>query len=134
MQVWDALSGALVTTLKGYTGQVTSVCFSVDGIRLVSGSYDNSVKVTLFLSSHENTTSLTYKYERVLCSKCNIFSLRVQVWDAISGALMMTFEKYTSVVTSLCFSPIGTRLASGSWDKSIKVALFLSSHYVLNEI
>ncbi len=43
--MWDADKGTEVLTLKGQPGQVTSVAFSPDGKRIVSGSKDNTVKV-----------------------------------------------------------------------------------------
>ena len=38
VKVWDAASGQEVLTLKGHTDAVTSVAFSPDGKRIVSGS------------------------------------------------------------------------------------------------
>ena len=38
MKVWDADKGTEMLTLKGHTAWVTSVAFSADGKRIVSGS------------------------------------------------------------------------------------------------
>ena len=38
VKVWDADTGTEILTLKGHTGQVSSVAFSPDGKRIVSGS------------------------------------------------------------------------------------------------
>jgi WD40 repeat protein len=38
----------------------------------------------------------------------------VRVWDAARGQELLTLTGHTSIVTSVCFSPDGTRLASGS--------------------
>jgi tricorn protease-like protein len=43
--VWDAETGQLELTLQGHRLGVTSVAISKDGQRLVSGSYDRTVKV-----------------------------------------------------------------------------------------
>jgi WD40 repeat protein len=45
MKVWDAVSGACVSTLEGHTGGVMSVSVSPDGSRIISGSFDKTVKV-----------------------------------------------------------------------------------------
>jgi WD40 repeat protein/tetratricopeptide (TPR) repeat protein len=38
----------------------------------------------------------------------------VKVWDATTGKEVLTLEGHTSIVTSVCFSPDGTHLASAS--------------------
>jgi WD40 repeat protein len=45
VKVWDCHTGKLVHTFRGHTGLVSSVAFSPDGRRLVSGSRDKTVKV-----------------------------------------------------------------------------------------
>jgi WD40 repeat protein len=45
VQVWDASTGEALQQLNGHTAEVTSVAFSHDGIHIVSGSYDKSVRV-----------------------------------------------------------------------------------------
>jgi WD40 repeat protein len=44
-KVWDAQTGQETLTLKGHSGSVTSVSFSPDGKRIVSGSGDDTLKV-----------------------------------------------------------------------------------------
>jgi WD40 repeat protein len=43
--VWDASTGVELKELKGHTKSVDSVAFSSDGMRIVSGSTDKSVRV-----------------------------------------------------------------------------------------
>ena len=45
LKVWDAESGQEILTLKGHSGWVTSVSFSPDGKRIVSGSEDQTLRV-----------------------------------------------------------------------------------------
>ena len=46
MRVWDAVSGECVLgPLEGHTSSVSSVSFSGDGSRIVSGSDDKTVRV-----------------------------------------------------------------------------------------
>ena len=43
--VWDFDSGEIIHTFKGHTNMVSSVTFSPDGKKIISASYDNSVRV-----------------------------------------------------------------------------------------
>ena len=43
--MWDAASGEELASLRGRDGIVTSVAFSPDGSRIVSGSYDKTIRV-----------------------------------------------------------------------------------------
>ena len=82
-----------VLTLKGHTSGVTGIAFSPDGVCLVSGSGDGTVKVW------------------------DLHAVRQDVAD--SSAL--TFKGHTSGVNSVAVMPDGTRIVSGSMDKTVKV-------------
>jgi RNA polymerase sigma factor (sigma-70 family) len=45
VKVWDAAKGTEILALEGHTARVTSVCFSPDGKRLATASWDKTVKV-----------------------------------------------------------------------------------------
>ena len=63
LKVWDAQTGQETLTLKGHSDFVSSVGFSPDGKRIVSGSGDKTLKVwdaqtgkeTLTLKGHEGS-------------------------------------------------------------------------------
>ncbi|KAF2462479.1 uncharacterized protein BDR25DRAFT_202744, partial [Lindgomyces ingoldianus] len=42
VKIWDASSGACLSTLKGHSNVVISVAFSPDSTRLASGSHDET--------------------------------------------------------------------------------------------
>ena len=41
--MWDVATGAELQRLEGHSSYVNSVAFSPDGVRLASGSHDESV-------------------------------------------------------------------------------------------
>jgi hypothetical protein len=45
----------------------------------------------------------------------------VKIWDAAKGQESLTLKGHTSRVTSVAFSPDGKRLASASYDQTVKV-------------
>jgi eukaryotic-like serine/threonine-protein kinase len=45
----------------------------------------------------------------------------VQVWDATTGTLKLTYRGHLNNVNSVAWSPDGTRIASGGNDKTVQV-------------
>jgi WD40 repeat protein len=45
----------------------------------------------------------------------------VRLWDAVSGTCQHTITGHTLSVTSVAFSPDGSQIVSGSWDKTVRL-------------
>ena len=45
----------------------------------------------------------------------------VRLWEAATGQLIRTFKGHADAVSSVAFSPDGTRLLSGSADKTLRL-------------
>lgn len=45
VRVWESATGAAMATLRGHTDELLAACFSLDGRRFVTGSYDRTAKV-----------------------------------------------------------------------------------------
>ena len=116
-------------THRGHTESVRSVAFSPDGKRIVSGSWDNTLKVwdatsgqeTLTLKGHTNSVfSVAFSPDgkRIVSGS---WDNTLKVWDATSGQETLTLKGHTNSVFSVAFSPDGKRIVSGSWDQSLKV-------------
>ncbi|MFO0979315.1 MAG: serine/threonine-protein kinase [Planctomycetaceae bacterium] len=86
-------------SIQGHEGGVSSVCFSPDGTRIVSGSAANPIRG--WVSGSEDKT--------------------IKLWDAATGKELKTFTGHESSITCVCFSPDGTRISSGSADGVIKL-------------
>ena len=145
VKLWDAESGQLVRLFgayavyapeglkwhgsveDGHTDGVTSVAFSPDGTRLVSGSDDKTVKhwdvssgkLIRTLEGHSHSVkSVTFSPDgsRVLSGGNLDGDLRL--WDAASGRLIHLFKEAFGT-SSVAFSPDGTRLLAsgprGAW-------------------
>ena len=90
-----SVEGQEPLTLKGHSHTVTSVSFSPDGKRIVSGGGD-------------------WSYGEPLPGE-------IKVWDAQTGQETLTLKGHSSLVSSVSFSPDGKRIVSGSRDKTVKV-------------
>ena len=111
LKLWDAASGRLIRSWEAQRLGVTAVAYSPDGTQLLSAGSDPVGRM-------DNT---------------------VRLWDAASGQLIRSFGAYandapegtkshgavqdghSNSVTSVAFSPDGTRLLSASDDKTLKL-------------
>ena len=124
---WPAAQGSF----WGHTSLVTSVGFSPDGKRIVSGSWDTTVRIWNTnggvqigspLQGHtEGVGSVGFSPDgtRIVSGS---HDKTVRVWDADRGVQIGSpLQGHTHWVTSVAFSPDGTRIVSGSGDKTVRV-------------
>jgi WD40 repeat protein/serine/threonine protein kinase len=138
IKLWSAISGEETRTLKRHLGPVTSVAFSPDGTQIVSGSSDKTIKVWSAISGEETRTLTghTGYISSVAFSPTGTQIVSgsgdntIKVWNAISGEETRTLKghqggaspyDHAGGVSSVAFSPDGTQIVSGSWDRTIKV-------------
>lgn len=121
--------GACLRTMYGHSSCVTSVVFSADGTRIISGSLDHSVQVWDAVSgAHLNT------FEGHTNSVCSMsisgdgkqiasgsMDGKIVLWDVSSGAHTVTLKGHKSSVISAEFSPDGKCIVSGADDGTILV-------------
>jgi WD40 repeat protein len=124
-QSWSALLHVISVN------SVRSVAFSPDGTRIVSGSYDNTVRVWDTVSGAEalpplrgheswvNSVAFSPDGTRIVSGSHDD---TVRVWDTVSGAeALLPLRGHESEVNSVAFSPDGTRIVSGSDDGTVRV-------------
>ncbi|KAI8654220.1 NACHT domain-containing protein [Fusarium sp. Ph1] len=118
-----------VQTLEGHGSSVISVVFSADGQRLVSGSYDKTIKIwdaatgacEQTLEGHgEQVTSVVFSVDSQRLASGS-YDKTIKIWDMAMGAYVQTLEGHGDWVSSVVFSADSQRLASGSRDKTIKI-------------
>jgi WD40 repeat protein len=118
-------------TLYGHTGGVTSVSFSPDGTRIVTGSEDRTAKVwdartgtaLLELKGHtDGVLSVSFSPDGTRIVTGGGFDQTAKVWDARSGTALLRLKGHTGGVMSVSFSPDGARIVTGGgYDQTAKV-------------
>ena len=118
-----------IFTLNGHMSWVTSVSYSPDGARILTGSYDNTAKVW---DARTGTPLIELKglNEAVISVSFSPDGTRivtgcedgiVKVWDARTGTPLVELKGHTNGVTSVSFSRDGGQIATGSHDRTAKV-------------
>ncbi|KIM20496.1 hypothetical protein M408DRAFT_81933 [Serendipita vermifera MAFF 305830] len=124
---WPTTQNVLV----GHGGSVYSVCFSLGGKRIASGSADRTIRVWDAetgevvagpLQGHTGTVfSVAFSPDgRRIVSGSDDTTIRV--WDAETGEVVAgPLQGHNDWVRSVAFSPDGRRIVSGSEDTTIRV-------------
>ncbi|KAK6971599.1 WD40 repeat-like protein [Favolaschia claudopus] len=122
---------AVEKSLRGHTESVTSVAFSPDGLHIVSGSADRTVRiwdcatgapVGKPLRGHQTcVTSVAFSPDSLhIVSGSGDRTARI--WDASTCApIGEPLQGHDGSVTSVTFSPDGLRLVSGSVDRTVRI-------------
>ena len=109
IRLWDVENREHIITLIGQTDFVSSVSFSPDSRSLASGNGDGTVGLW-DVGDHTNIKMLG-----------ELIVLRKEVGSVGTGPDMRAFTGHSDAVRSVCFSPDGSLLASGSWDKTVRL-------------
>ncbi|MDB9375600.1 WD40 repeat domain-containing protein [Nodularia sphaerocarpa] len=116
-------------TLTGHSHIVSSLAMSADGKLLVSGSWDQTIKIW-HLETGKLVRTLTGHRDKVYAialspDKQIIASgsadQTIKLWHLETGELLATFTGHSHTVTALAFTDSGEMLVSGSLDQTIKI-------------
>ncbi|ETW77087.1 hypothetical protein HETIRDRAFT_174269 [Heterobasidion irregulare TC 32-1] len=110
---------------------VSCITFSPDGLRVVSGSEDSTIRLWDAATGAAMGDPLEGHTERVKSVAFSPDGLRIvsgsddstiRLWDVVTGAAMGDpLKGHTETVNSVAFSPDGLRIASGSEDSTIRL-------------
>ncbi|KAG2066758.1 hypothetical protein BDR04DRAFT_1029204, partial [Suillus decipiens] len=117
--------------LQGHTSPVNSVSFSPDGTRIVTGSWDGTVRLWDAGTGESVGEPLRGHTSSILSVSFSPDGTRivtgsqdrtVRLWDAWTGEPVgEPLRGHTRSVLSVSFSPDGTRIVTGSDDRTVRL-------------
>ncbi|MBD2506090.1 WD40 repeat domain-containing protein [Nostoc muscorum FACHB-395] len=116
-------------TLMGHSHIVRSLAISADAKLLVSGSWDQTIKIWQLETGELLHTLKGHRdkvYAIALSPDGQIIASgsadkTIKLWHLQTGELLGTFTGHGNIVTALAFTASGDMLVSGSLDKTIKI-------------
>lgn len=126
LMIWDSSTGRKLVEFPQANDILTSVAFSPDGTRLAVGGYN---LVTIYNLKTKEPVILPHPLEFVreitispdgqeLAAAGDNF---VRIWDIETGTENTTLRGHTEFVFAISYSSDGSKLASGSSDKTVKL-------------
>lgn len=122
-------SGQLIREYVGHNGAITSLAFSPDGSRFVSGSEGNNAiiwntatgeKIFTLTEHLSNIWSVDYSSTSPLVVTASQDNTAI-IWNALDGSIVRTLTGHTLDIYSVSFSPDGSQILTGSYDNTAKL-------------
>jgi len=129
LHLLNSKTGVVNKSFEAHLNSINSCCFFPNGRKLVSTSYDETVKVwnvsdgslIMALEGHsESVNSCAVSPDgKLIITASDDHSLKL--WNATSGKLISTFKGHSGEVAACSFFPDGKKFITASRDQTIKV-------------
>ncbi|XP_042724036.1 periodic tryptophan protein 2 homolog [Lagopus leucura] len=137
VKVWNTSSSFCFVTFTDHSSGVTAVTFTSSGYVILSASLDGTVRAfdlhryrnfRTFTSPRPSQFScLAVDSSGEIVSAGSQDSFEIFIWSMQSGRLLDVLSGHEGPISSLSFNPMKCVLASGSWDKTVKLWDMLDS-------
>jgi WD40 repeat protein len=133
IRLWDVSSGKEKGTLEGHTKNVTNVVFSPDGKTLASAGRDwtlifwdvaNLKEVGRILGENiysPNRVVFTPDGKTVVLASFGSEREALRFRDVATGDLRFSLRPHTENIMAVAISRDGRTLATGGWDKTVRL-------------
>ncbi len=137
LKIYNLPGGSLSNDINAHPSWVTTVCYSPDGTKIITGGNDDKVKIwsnsgSLLFTCSGHTGDIT----NVKVTPDNSFVIssskddKIKIWNIATGALVQTISGHTSDVNGIDISPDGSKIVSASSDKTCKIWNFSTGNLI----
>lgn len=131
VKAWNARTGFCFVTFSEHSASVSAVEFAKRGQVLFSASLDGTVRA-FDLVRYRNFRTFTSPQPvqfsslavdpsgDVVCAGSQD-SFEIYMWSVQTGKLLDVLSGHSAPIPALAFSPNGDRLASASWDRTVRI-------------
>ncbi|CEQ40342.1 SPOSA6832_01966, partial [Sporobolomyces salmonicolor] len=132
VKIWNATSGFCFVTFEDHSSAVSAVEFAKQGQVVFSASLDGTVRafdLIRYRNFRTFTTPAPVQFNslavdpsgEIVCAGGTGDGFEIYMWSTQTGKLIDVLAGHEGPVSALAFSPLGDKLVSASWDKSIRV-------------
>jgi WD40 repeat protein len=128
-RIWDVASGATLRTLTGHTNMVFNLAVDAGGKLLATGGHDYKLILWDLAAGQQRwaarifnfPSGLSFSPDGRLVATPADGDIGVDLFNVQDGTLVQTIRGHTDKLQAIAFSPDSGRMATGSWDKTVKL-------------
>lgn len=132
LKIWNSSTGFCFVTFEDHSSAISTVEFAKQGQVVFSASLDGTVRafdLIRYRNFRTFTTPQPVQFNSLAVDPSGEIvvaggtgdGFEIYMWSTQTGKLLDVLSGHEGPVSSLSFSPLGDRLVSSSWDKSIRV-------------